>query len=100
LVVIDLKLGKFAPADVGQMEFYMRWIEKNEMCPGEEPPLGLILCAGKSTERIEVFELATRGIRVAEYLTALPPKNLLEQKLHQAVQLAQQSQVRSMNYEG
>lgn len=90
LVVIDLKLGKFAPADVGQMEFYMRWIEKNEMCPGEEPPLGLILCAGKSTERIEIFELADRGIRVSEYLTALPPKKTLAQKLHQAVQLAHQ----------
>jgi predicted nuclease of restriction endonuclease-like (RecB) superfamily len=90
LVVIDLKLGKFAPADVGQMEFYMRWIRKNEMCPGEEPPLGLILCAGKSSERVEVFELAGRGIRVAEYLTALPPRKMLQQKLHQAVHLAQQ----------
>jgi predicted nuclease of restriction endonuclease-like (RecB) superfamily len=90
LVTIDLKLGKFAPADVGQMEFYMRWLKKHEMRPGEEEPLGLILCAEKSDERIEVFELATRGIRVAEYLTALPPKKLLEQKLHHAVQLAQQ----------
>ena len=90
LVVIDLKLGKFAPADVGQMEFYMRWLKKHEMRPGEEEPLGLILCAEKSDERIEVFELASRGIRVAEYLTALPPKKLLEQKLHHAVQLAQQ----------
>ncbi len=89
LVIIDLKLGKFAPADVGQMEFYMRWLNKHEMRPGEEEPLGLILCAEKSDERVEVFELATRGIRVAEYLTALPPKKLLEQKLHQAVQLAQ-----------
>jgi len=90
LVVIDLKLGKFAPADVGQMEFYMRWLKKHEMRPGEAEPLGLILCAEKSDERIEVFELATRGIRVAEYLTALPPKKLMEQKLHRAVQLAQQ----------
>ncbi len=91
LVVIDLKLGKFAPTDVGQMEFYMRWVGKNETLPGEEPPLGLILCAGKSTERIEIFELADRGIRVAEYLTALPPKKTLAQKLHQAVQLARAS---------
>lgn len=90
LVIIDLKLGKFAPADVGQMEFYLRWLKKHEMRPGEEEPLGLILCAQKSDERIEVFELANRGIRVAEYLTALPPKKLLEQKLHHAVQLAQQ----------
>ena len=59
------------------------------MQPGEEEPLGLILCAEKSDERIEVFELAGRGIRVSEYLTELPPKKVLERKLHQAVQLAQ-----------
>ncbi|MDB6135298.1 MAG: uncharacterized protein JWM59_3541 [Verrucomicrobiales bacterium] len=90
LVIIDLKLGKFAPADVGQMEFYLRWLKKHELRSGEKAPLGLILCAEKSDERIEVFELATRGIRVAEYLTALPPRKLLEQKLHQAIQSVDQ----------
>jgi predicted nuclease of restriction endonuclease-like (RecB) superfamily len=89
LVVIDLKLGKFAPGDVGQMEFYLRWLKKHEMRPGEDEPLGLILCAEKSDERIELFELAKRGIRVGEYLTELPPKKMLEQKLHDAVRLAQ-----------
>ena len=89
LVVMDLKLGKFAPSDVGQLEFYLRWLKKHEMRPGEEEPLGLILCAEKSDERIEVFELAERGIRVAEYLTELPPKKILGQKLHDAVRLAQ-----------
>jgi len=89
LVAIDLKLGKFAPGDVGQIEFYLRWLKKHEMRPGEEEPLGLILCAEKSDERIEVFELANRGIRVSEYLTELPPKRILQQKLHDAVQLAQ-----------
>jgi predicted nuclease of restriction endonuclease-like (RecB) superfamily len=89
LVVIDLKLRKSMPGDVGQMEFYLRWLKKNEMRPGEEDPLGLILCSEKSDERIEVFELATRGIRVAEYLTELPPKAVLERKLHDAVRLAE-----------
>lgn len=89
LVAIDLKLGKFAPGDVGQMEFYLRWLKKHEMRPGEDEPLGLILCAEKSDERIELFELAKRGIRVGEYLTELPPKKMLEQKLHDAVRLAQ-----------
>lgn len=70
LVAIDLKLGKFAPGDVGQIEFYLRWLKKHEMRPGEEDPLGVILCAEKSDERIEVFELAQRGIRVSEYLTS------------------------------
>ena len=88
LVVIDLKLEKFAPGDVGQMEFYMRWLKKHEMRPGENEPLGLILCAGKSDERIELFELAKRGIRVGEYLTELPSKKQLTQRLHNAVQLA------------
>jgi predicted nuclease of restriction endonuclease-like (RecB) superfamily len=88
LVAIDLKLGKFAPADVGQMEFYLRWLKKHEMRPGEAEPLGLILCAEKSDERVEVLELEKRGVRVAEYLTELPPRKLLEQKLHDAVRVA------------
>ncbi len=88
LVVIDLKLGRFAPGDVGQMEFYLRWLKKHEMRPGEDEPLGLILCAEKSDERIELFELAKRGIRVGEYVTELPPKKQLAQKLHDAVHLA------------
>ncbi|MCF8209488.1 MAG: PDDEXK nuclease domain-containing protein [Rhodoferax sp.] len=89
LVAIELKLGRFAPSDVGQLEFYLRWLKKYEMLPGEDEPLGLILCAEKSDERIELFELAARGIRVSEYLTELPPKKVLEQRLHDAVKLAQ-----------
>jgi len=88
LVAIDLKLGRFMPADVGQMEFYLRWLKKHEMRLGEENPIGLILCAEKSDERIEVLELESRGIRIAEYLTELPPRNILERKLHEAVRLA------------
>jgi hypothetical protein len=88
-VAIDLKLGKFTPGDVGQIEFYLRWLKKHEMRHGEEEPMGLILCAEKSDERIEVFELAKRGIRVSEYLTELPPKKTLKRKLHEAVQVAQ-----------
>ena len=88
LVAIDLKLGRFMPADLGQMEFYLRWLKKHEMRPGEEEPLGLILCAEKSDERVEVFELESRGIRIAEYLTELPPRDLLAKKLHDAVRLA------------
>ena len=90
LVAIDLKLGKFAPADLGQMEFYLRWLKKHEMRPGEQEPLGLILCAAKSDERVELFELESRGIRVAEYFTELPPRDLLEKKLHDAVRLARE----------
>jgi predicted nuclease of restriction endonuclease-like (RecB) superfamily len=89
LVAIELKLGRFAPADIGQMEFYLRWLKKHEVRPGEEAPIGLILCAEKSDERVELFELESRGVRIAEYLTELPPKDLLTRKLHDAVRLAQ-----------
>ena len=94
LVVIDLKLGRFAPSDMGQMEFYLRWLKKHEMRAGEEVPLGLILCSEKSDERVEVFELEGRGIRVAEYLTALPPRKVLSKRLHEAVKRAHDLQQR------
>jgi len=88
LVVIDLKLGKFKAADKGQMELYLRWLQKHEMREGEDEPLGLILCASKSDEQIELLELEHSRIHVAQYLTELPSKKLLLQKLHQAIQMA------------
>ncbi len=88
LVVIELKLDKFKPSDKGQIELYLRWLEKNEKQSGEEAPLGLILCAGKSDEHIEYLQLGKSGIRVAEYMTEMLPKNILEQKLHNAIKMA------------
>ena len=88
LIAIELKLGKFKAAYKGQMELYLRWLEKYEKEPGEETPLGLILCAGKTTEQIELLELDKSGIKVAEYMTELPKRELLEQKLHKAVEMA------------
>ena len=90
LVAIDLKLGDFKPEYKGQMELYLRWLDKYERRPGEEPPMGLILCAGKKQERIELLELGQAGIHVAEYLTALPPKEVLREKLHKAIEHARQ----------
>lgn len=90
LVVIELKLDKFKPAYKGQMELYLRWLEKHERKPNEEAPIGLILCAGKSDEQIELLELSKSGIRVAEYMTELLPRKILEKKLHQTIQLARQ----------
>jgi predicted nuclease of restriction endonuclease-like (RecB) superfamily len=84
MVAVELKLGVFQAADKGQMELYLRWLERYEMEPGEEPPLGLILCAGKSDEHVELLQLDKSGIRVAAYLTDLPPKKLLERKLHES----------------
>ncbi len=85
-----LGLGKFQAQDKGQMELYLRWLDKYERREGEESPLGLILCAEKTAEHVELLQLETSGIRVAEYLTELPPRPLLEAKLHEAIRLARE----------
>jgi len=90
LVAIDLKLGEFKAAFKGQMELYLRWLEKHEMQSGEETPLGLILCADKSSETVELLRLDESGIRVASYLTELPPIDVLRKKLHDSITRAQQ----------
>lgn len=83
LVAIDLKLGKFEASHKGQMELYLKWLNKHERQGDEGAPIGLILCAEKSNEQIELLEMGKDGIMVAEYWTELPSKNLLEQKLQQ-----------------
>lgn len=88
LVVVELKLGEFKAAYKGQMELYLRWLEKNDHVEGENPPIGLILCAGKNEEHVELMHLEDSNIRVAEYLTKLPDQKLLEQKLNQAIVFA------------
>lgn len=88
LVAIDLKLGDFKAEYKGQMELYLRWLAKYEQEPGEAPPLGIILCSGKKREQIELLELDASGIHVAEYLTVLPPREVLQAKLHEAIALS------------
>ena len=85
MVAVELKIGKFQAADKGQMELYLRWLEKHEKQKDEETPLGLILCADKSDEHIELLQLEKSGIRVATYLTGLPPRSLLQKKLQEAI---------------
>jgi predicted nuclease of restriction endonuclease-like (RecB) superfamily len=85
LVAIELKIGRFTAGDKGQMELYLRWLEKYETHAGEEPPIGLVLCAEKDEEQIELLRLDEGEIRVAEYMTALPPRALLEEKFRQAI---------------
>jgi predicted nuclease of restriction endonuclease-like (RecB) superfamily len=90
LVAIELKLGDFKAVDKGQMELYLRWLTKHEQESGEASPLGIILCSGKKQEQIELLELSASGIYVAEYLTELPPKAVLQQKLHEAIALSRE----------
>ena len=88
LVAIDLKLEEFKPGDKGQMEFYLRWLDRHERKPGEEAPIGLILCAGQRHETVELLDLEKSGIRVSSYWTEVLPREQLQKKLHEAVRLA------------
>lgn len=90
LVVIDLKIGEFEAAYKGQMELYLRYLQKHEQLEGENSPIGLLLCTGKNHEHVELLQLDRSNIRVAEYLTLLPPKKVLEEKLHRSIEIARQ----------
>ena len=90
LVVIELKLEDFKPADAGQVELYLRWLDRHERQPGEESPLAIILCAGKKRETVEYLDLGRSGIHVAEYLTELPPREVLRERFHQALTAARE----------
>jgi predicted nuclease of restriction endonuclease-like (RecB) superfamily len=88
LVVFDLKLRKFQAGDKGQMELYLRWLQKHEQLPDELPPIGLILCSDASGEHVELMLLDEDNIRVAQYLTILPSREVLQAQLHRAIEVA------------
>ncbi len=90
LVAIDLKIGDFEAADKGQMELYLNWLKRHESEPDEAAPMGMILCAGKSAEHVELLEVEKSGIHVATYWTKVLPKKQLVKKLHQVVARARQ----------
>ncbi|MCX6963283.1 MAG: PDDEXK nuclease domain-containing protein [Verrucomicrobia bacterium] len=94
LVAVELKLEAFQPAHIGQMELYLRWLDKHERAPGEESPIGLILCASADAEQVELLQLDAKSIRVSEYLTELPPLKILRARLHQAIEHARELAVR------
>ena len=83
-----MKIGEFQPGDKGQMELYLRWLDRHERKDDEATPLGLILCAGKRQETIELLDLDSSGIKVSSYWTEVLPKAALESKLHEATRLA------------
>jgi predicted nuclease of restriction endonuclease-like (RecB) superfamily len=100
LIAVELKLESFQPAHVGQMELYLRWLDKYERAPGEEAPLGLILCASADAEQVELLQLEAKSIRVSEYLTELPPLSLLRARLHQAIEHAREQAARRLTDSG
>ncbi len=85
LIVIELKLDKFKPAYKGQMELYLKWLDRYDRQEDENQPIGLILCAEASREQVELLQMHKDGIMVAEYWTELPPKEELERRLHEAL---------------
>ena len=102
LVVIELKLDKFRPEHKGQVELYLKWLDKYEKAEGEEPPVAIILCATKSDMMAELLELDNSGIHVAQYITEYVPKEILEQKFIDSIekakiQLEQRKNIEIMN---
>jgi predicted nuclease of restriction endonuclease-like (RecB) superfamily len=95
LVAVELKLEEFQPAHKGQMELYLRWLDKHDRAVGEEPPIGLILCASAGTEQVELLDLGASHIRVAEYLAHIPDRQVLQAQLHRAVELARERATQS-----
>jgi len=90
LVAIDLKLGKFKPKHEGQMLLYLRYLNTNERKEGEETPIGLILCSEGNTEHIEYLMLEDSNIKVAQFYTQLPDKNVLSEKLQRTIAIARE----------
>lgn len=82
LLVIDLKVGQFSYADAGQMHMYLNYARQHWMKPGENPPIGLILCSGQgSNEAHYTLEGLSNKVLTAEYRTALPDEKLLAEEL-------------------
>ena len=90
LVAVELKIGKFRADYKGQMELYLRWLDRFEREPGEEAPVGLILCSEAGPEQVALLQLDRGDIRVAQYLTEKLPQPLLEQELREAVRRARE----------
>jgi predicted nuclease of restriction endonuclease-like (RecB) superfamily len=83
LVAVELKVGRFKPQFKGQMELYLKWLDRYERQNDENAPIGIILCTEASRSQIELLEMDKAGIAVAEYWTVLPPKNEFEKKIKQ-----------------
>ena len=96
LVAVELKLETFRPAHKGQMELYLRWLDKHDPAAGEGAPIGLLLCASADSEQVKLMGLESAGIRVAEYLARIPDMKILQRQLHKAVEHARERAERGL----
>lgn len=96
LIAVELKMTTFQPEHAGQMEWYLKWLNRHERRQGEESPLGIIICAGKDQEDIELLELDKSGIHVAQYITELPNKEVFEAKLKQVILIARENYAKQL----
>ena len=82
LVIFDLKLGRFTHADAGQMHLYLNYAREHWIQPGENPPVGVILCSSKSEALVRyATDALPNKLLVREYLTALPDEKTLAAEL-------------------
>lgn len=85
LVLVDLKIGKFSYADAGQMHLYLNYAREHWMKPGENPPVGLILCAEKgAAEAHYALDNLPNKVLAAEYQTVLPDEKLIAEELERS----------------
>jgi len=85
LIIADLKVGKFSYADAGQMHLYLNYAREHWMKPGENPPVGLILCSEKgAAEAHYALDNLPNKVLAAEYQTVLPDENLIAQELERS----------------
>jgi RecB family endonuclease NucS len=90
LVVVELKMKEFKPEFKGQMEFYLKWLNRYERQDGENEPIGIILCPSANRNVVELMEMDKSGIAVAEFLTVLPPKEEMEKKIAEIMREAKE----------
>ena len=90
LVLIELKIGEFEAQYKGQVELYLKWLSKYEKQEDEQEPIAIILCASKDSEVVQLLDLEKDNIHVSEYWLQLPPKDVLESKLHKAIEHAKE----------
>jgi predicted nuclease of restriction endonuclease-like (RecB) superfamily len=82
LIIADMKVGKFSYADAGQMHMYLNYAREHWMKPGENPPVGLILCAEKgAAEAHYALDNLPNKVLAAEYQTVLPDEKLIAEEL-------------------